>query len=354
MAAAAILPSLSRAWCMISKRQLAEFCRRGATSFHAGLDIRQIFRREATIGSRRQRRHMEDIARRIDAGETVGDAMAAQGYFPPLTVELVHVGELTGKLERVWRQLAEHYENLISLRRVFLMGLIWPAIQLTITLLVIGLMIYVQGLIADTWGGDGFDMLGIGIGRRGLRNYFLLLGLLALLAAIPVVVVRQGWLLAAPIMRFLLRIPMLGPCLRYLALSRVAWSLAMAIDAGMSATDSLRLALRASQNAYYTSAWPAVARALERRCTMVEALRASGRFPEEFLMILETGELTGMISESLHHHADDLRDRAQALLRTLTVLAGTACSLVVMLLIGMVVLRMGMAYVDMLNNAGNF
>ncbi len=294
---------------------------------------------------------MADVSRRIDAGQTVGEALEAQRYLPPLAVEMINVGEQTGKLERVLRQLAEHYENILSLRRVFLMGLAWPLIQLFISVTVVGFLIWILGVIAESNGGQGIDMLGIGIGARGLWNYLNILVFAALVVIVPIVFIQQGFLFTGPLMRIMLRIPLIGPCLQYLALSRVAWALSMAIDAGMSAIASLRLALRASQNIYYSSAWPAVEQALERRCPMADALRASGRFPEEFLMVLETGELSGMVSETLDRHAADLRERAQALLRTLTVLAGTACSLAVMLIIGAVVLRMGMSYVNMLNDA---
>jgi type II secretory pathway component PulF len=339
---------------MISTKRLAEFCRRAAMSLHAGLDVRQVFHREATIGPSTQRQRMADISRRVDAGEALGEAIAAQKYFPPLALELINVGEQTGKLERVLKQLAEHYENLLSLRRVFLAGMAWPALQLLISVLIIGALITILGVIADSNGGQGFEMLGIGIGARGLWNFLNILVLLGLIIMTPIVLVRRGFLWTEPLMRILLRVPLIGPCLQCLAMSRLSWALSMAIDAGLSATHSVDLALRASQNPYYAAAWPAVEKVMQRRGTMADALRASERFPEEFLMVLETGELSGMVSEALDRHAEDLRSRAQALLRTLTVVAGTLCSLLVMALIAAVILRMGLSYMDMLNNAGKF
>lgn len=339
---------------MISTKRLAEFCRRAAMSLHAGLDVRQVFQREATIGPSRQRQRMADISRRVDDGEALGEAIAAQKYFPPLALELINVGEQTGRLERVLKQLAEHYENLLSLRRVFLSGMAWPALQLVISIVVIGALITVLGVIADSNGGEGFDMLGIGIGARGLWNFLNILVFLGLIIVTPLVLIQRGFLWTEPLMRILLRVPLIGPCLQCLAMSRVSWALSMAIDAGLSASHSVDLALRASQNAYYANAWPTVEKVMERRGTMADALRASDRFPEEFLMVLETGELSGMVSEALDRHAEDLRGRAQSLLKTLTVMAGMLCSLLVMGLIAMVVLRMGMSYVNLLNNAGNF
>ena len=82
---------------MISTKRLAEFCRRAATSLHAGLDVRQVFEREAMIAHGTQKRRMTDISERVGVGTTVTEALEAQRYFPALAVEMINVGEETGK-----------------------------------------------------------------------------------------------------------------------------------------------------------------------------------------------------------------------------------------------------------------
>ncbi|HTN75870.1 MAG TPA: type II secretion system F family protein [Pirellulaceae bacterium] len=341
---------------MISTTQLARLCRRAATSLHAGLDARQVCEREATVGPASQRGRMTDIVQRIDDGETVGDALAAQhGYFPQLVVEMVHVGEQTGRLEQVFAQLADHYENLISLRRVFLMGLAWPAIQLVMTLGVIGLLIWIMGVLPiTTLNGDPVDLLGLGLkGTTGLIIYVNILLVLGLTTAGLIFAWNHGYLGIGGITPLLMRIPVVGNCLKYLAMSRLAWCLSMAIDAGMDAVGSIRLALNASQNSYYSSLIPRVEKTMLRRCPMHDALRETERFPEEFLVTLETGELSGMVSETLARYGEECRDRAQALLKTLTVMLGTACGLSVSGLIVYLIFRLASFYLGTINDAIN-
>jgi type II secretory pathway component PulF len=288
----------------------------------------------------------------------VTEAMAAQRYFPPLTVEMTNVGEQTGKLERVYGQLGEHYENLLQLRRTFIAGLTWPAIQLAGAIAIVGLLIWILGIVGSmSPSGKAFDLLGLGlVGTRGLMIYLTIVGSVAAVIGFFVYSLSRGWFWTGPLMHLLIHVPMVGKCLQYMALSRIAWALGMAIDAGMSATASLQLALRASQNIYYSSAWPRIEQAMEDRIPMADALRASGRFSEEFVLVLETGELTGRVTEALDHHAHELNSRARALLTTLTVILGTVISFAIMGLIAMVILRIGMAYVGMINKAaeGNF
>jgi type II secretory pathway component PulF len=339
---------------MISNARLAEFCRRAATSLHAGLDARQVFERESGVGPAAQRRHMASIAREVNAGVSVADAMRAErGFFPKLALEMVDIGEQTGKLDRTFGQLSDHYENIRELRRVFFTGLIWPGIQLAAAVAIVGFLIWIMGLLATlSPGSEPIDLLGFGlVGTTGLLIYltFVLVCGLALWGVI--FAFNRGWLLPGVLMPILLRVPVLGQCLTYLAMSRMAWSLGMAIDAGMDAKPSLELALRGTQNPYYASAWPQIERKMQSRCAMSEALRATQRFPNEFLETLETGELTGMISETLERYAIELRDRARHLLTMLTAFAGFACWALVATIIIFLIFRLAMFYVGTIYDA---
>jgi type II secretory pathway component PulF len=286
---------------------------------------------------------MADIVRRVDQGEALATAMEAQhGYFPRLATEMTHVGEQTGQLDRVLLQLAEHYENLLGLRRVFLVGLWWPALQLLLALSVVGFLIWLMGVIPfTTLDGVPVDVLGLGLqGNVGVLIYVAVLTTLAALLAGSIFAISRGWLWTGALMPLLMKTPGLGPCLKYSALSRLSWALGMGIDAGMAATQALKLALGASQNVYFSALWPRVEQSMERRCPMSEALRETGRFPHDFLLTLETGELSGMITETLARQAQEYRDRAQAWMRTLTTVAGFACALGVGVLIIYLVVRL--------------
>jgi type II secretory pathway component PulF len=342
---------------VISTSNLAQFCRRAATSLHAGLDVRQVFQREATIGPHSQRQRMTGVMERIDAGQAVADAMTAeQGYFPGLATEMIRVGEQTGKLERVLAQLAEHYEQLLRLRRTFLLGILWPAIELAFALAIVGFLIWIMGVIdIRNLHNEPVDVIGLGLkGTSGLFFYLLIVGTLVAALATLVVALSRGWLWTGPMMPVLIKVPIVGRCLTYLALSRFSWTLGMAIDAGMEATRSLKLALGAAQNTYYSTLWPQVQRTMQRRCPMHDALRETGRFPEEFLIVLETGETSGMVTETLEHQANEYRDRAQGLLRMLTTFAGVACFGLVAVIIIALIFKLAGYYLGLINEAASF
>ena len=76
-----------------------------------GIDVRKIWTDEAeSRHGFREKPLPNDQRRRSTKAKSLSKALAATGdYFPLLFRELTAVGEETGKLEAVYKQLADHY-----------------------------------------------------------------------------------------------------------------------------------------------------------------------------------------------------------------------------------------------------
>jgi len=323
--------------------KLAAFLRRVGASLRAGLDPLGTFQKEAEYGSAAHRSMMSRVSQAIADGGSLADGLAAcEGYFPPLVCTLVEVGETSGRLDDILRGLAEHYEHLLSLRRTFLVGIAWPGIQLGAAIGVVGLLIWVLGMVRSMTGME-VDPLGFGlVGTSGLLVY---LGLVtATLGGVAVLVLGllRGAFGAGPL-RVAMRLPVLGNCLRTAALSRFAWTLGLTLDSGMNARRSMELALRSTENAYYTSQMKTVDATLLQGREFHEALRATGLFPDEFLQMLQTAEVSGTHGESMQRLADEYRQRAQTAAKALTVAASFAVWVLVAAVLIALIIRLAMA-----------
>jgi general secretion pathway protein F len=75
-------------------------------SLPAAIDIaREI------VNNRVIARGLAQVALRVRQGERLSHALTEAAVFPPLTTQLLKVGEETGHLERMLEQLAEIYER---------------------------------------------------------------------------------------------------------------------------------------------------------------------------------------------------------------------------------------------------
>lgn len=337
----------------VGKRQLAALCRRLATSLEAGLDIRKIMSREAEgRGSPGLRRRMAEIDRQVARGVSLKEAVAETGdYFPPLFREMIAVGEATGKQAEIFRHLADHYDHQLAVRRVFLIALAWPGVQLAFTIGIIGVLIWALGTIASYTNSKPIDILGFGLyGTQGLVKYFAFLATLAGIGASIWYAIRQGWLWGRIVERVLLRIPFIGGALRALAMERLAWSLQLTLDTSMETRQAVDLSLRSTQNGVYQDASPDIARDVASGRTLTEAFERTHVFPDDFLEALEIGERSGRIPESMGHLAQQYQDKGRLAIRALSALGWVITFMVIAGVIISLIFKLAFFYVGTIND----
>lgn len=333
----------------ISTRRLEQLCRRVGQSLRAGLDMRKIWEREATHGSPVYRGRMQFISQRVASGGGLAEAMSSSGgYFPPFVCAMVNVGEHTGRLDDTFLKLADHYEQTLRLRRTFLMGIAWPALELALALIGVPLLVWFVTMLFNI----ETDVLGLGItGTRGLVLYFLGLALVVGLLTGAAMLLKRAWGLGT-VAKYIVHVPVLGACMRLISLSRLAWSLSLANQAGMDIRNAMRLALQSTQNGWLVSQSEDIDRRLLAGEEVHATLRATRQYPEEFLVALETGEVTGQIAESMAHVAANYQERIKSLSHVLTLIGSLLIWGAVGVIIIIMIFRAFMSYLNVLNQAG--
>jgi type IV pilus assembly protein PilC len=225
-----------------------------------------------------------------------------------------------------------------------------PGLQLLAALFVVGGFIWLIGTILPPEFHDMVDVFGIGVGNIGLRNYLLILGTIGISGGILAKLLLDGRFGTKPY-ELMLRVPVIGECLRTLALSRMSWALALSNDAGMSARRTMALSLRATQAGYYMAATKAVDQDIIAGKEMHEALRGTNKFTAEFLETLEAGEMTGQIPETLLRLSDQYRQRAEVLSQTIAQVASFVVWAMVAIIIIICIFKIAMIYIGALNDA---
>ncbi|MFO0897695.1 MAG: type II secretion system F family protein [Pirellulales bacterium] len=335
----------------LAAQPLAELCRRVGIASETGIPVRVVWAREAERGPAWARPALADIAEGVSRGETVSDALAAAPrIFPPLFYEIVEVGEQSGRLAEVFKRLAHHFDQLVRLRRKFRKQIAWPMIQLCLALGVIGLVIFISGILRSVTGNDELDMLGLGlVGVPGLIIYLMAVGTAVVGGLIFWKAVREGLLWAKPLQYFIWRLPIVGPPLRTLALSRMAWSLEATLDAGVDTRKALALALRSTHFAPLVDTADDVLADISRGDEIYEALARTGAFPQDFLDAVAVGEQSGRLPESMGVLSRNYQEQAEAAIAVLSTIGGWIVYGMVALFIISAILRIAGFYGGVIN-----
>jgi type IV pilus assembly protein PilC len=336
----------------IGLKPLAALCRRLSLSMGAGVDVRTVWTREAQNAQGFGRRRFQAVSEGVAEGRTVSEALEDTGeYFPTFFRELIKVGEQTGHLPEVCRQLAEHYEHQLRMRRTLLASITWPAIELGLALGVIGLVIWVMGAI-PALAKNKTDMLGFGLtGTSGLMIYLSILAAIAFGLFLIYRATVRGMLWVAPVQHAIMRVPKLGNALETIALARLAWAMHVTLNSGMELKNALRMSLASTQNVVYTRHIDRVLAAIRKGDEVHEAFRETGIFPLGFLDAVQVGEESGQLVESMGTISNQYQDEARLAMNVMTALLGVAVFFLIAGIIIFFIFRIFGFYMNILDDA---
>ncbi len=93
-----------------------------------------------TLGNEKLARQIDEVAEKVKHGESLAEPLEASGCFPPLLVQIVAIGEQTGKLDELLLNAAETFDTEADAAINRFMA-IFPAALILILALVIGFII---------------------------------------------------------------------------------------------------------------------------------------------------------------------------------------------------------------------
>jgi type II secretory pathway component PulF len=294
---------------------------------------------------------MARIGDQVDRGESFAEAIRKEGnYFPRQFQSLVSVGERTGRLDVVLLKSAEFYDNLIQLRGLFLVSIIWPVLQLLAALAVVGLLIWIMGFLAPS-PSTAVDILGFGlIGNRGLMIYGAIIAAAVVSLWLVVELIRRGFFVSS-LSNLLMSLPAVGPALRVVAQLRFTRAMALAIDAGLDAWNAVDLAFQCTQTPFFMRHAANAKKAIRSGQEIHVTLNESRVFSQSLIDAVQVGEQSGRLAESLETHAKQLDHTATNAFRALAVAASVAVWLAVVVFIVFLIFRVASFYFRMIDDA---
>ncbi len=336
----------------LSVSALIPLCRSLRHYLSSGLTVHDAFRHLAKKGTPAWAL-CERVLRQLEAGADLSAALKKEkACLPALMIALVSVGESTGMLAEVFGDLETHFVRQQQLWHAFLARITWPLFQLVAAVVVITVLIYFLGIIADLRGPGqpAYDPLGLGLyGASGAAIFLAVVGGIALALLVVYWIATRGPTGGVALYGFLLRLPAIGPCLQTLALARFCTALRLTHETGLSIGKALQLSFQATGNPAWQAQADRMKSATRSGQDVTAILTQTQLFPEEFQHILAVAEETGQISEVMAKQAEHYHDEAGRRLATLTALAGYGIWLTVAVLLVVTIFRLYSSYIGQLS-----
>lgn len=346
----------------VKSKTLCTFTRQLATLIDAGLPllrgllVLQKQERDATLKD-----ILGQLATSIEGGSTFSEALAQHPKaFNRLFVNMVKAGELGGVLEVVLNRLAEFQEKAQKIKGKVVAAMFYPVAVLVVAVAIVGvLMVFVvpkfEEIFKDLLNGQpmpGFTTLVLSIAHMIKDNILGTLGIVAGVVIVFKLFVRTkiGRRLFD---RFKLIMPVMGPVISKVAISRFTRTLGTLVSSGVPILQALSIVKETSGNVCVANAVASVHESVKEGETITAPLEASRIFPPMVISMVDVGEQTGALPEMLMKIADNFDEEVDNAVSAMTSLLEPIMIVFLAVIVGSIVIAMFLPLIAIMDSIGD-
>jgi type IV pilus assembly protein PilC len=342
----------------VKPKVLTTFTRQLATLVDAGLPLLRGLRvLEKQERSSALKSILGELALAIEGGSTFSEALAQHPkVFNRLFVNMVKAGELGGVLEVVLRRLAEFSEKAQKIKGKVKAAMFYPVAVLVVASgILILLLTFVipkfQLVFADMMEGKAlpwFTRFVMGI-SNAVKNHFIVVAIgIAIFVVLFLLFIKTKfgrWFWD----NFKLRVPVVGPVVRKVAISRFARTLGTLVSSGVPILQALTIVRETAGNVVISNAVTDVHESVKEGETITAPLETSGVFPPMVVSMVDVGEQTGALPEMLLKIADNYDEEVDNAVASMTSLLEPIMIVFLAVVVGSIVIAMFLPLIAMIS-----
>lgn len=304
---------------------LIMFCRQMYTINKAGIPLtRGIRGLAASIKHEYFREVLMDIVTRLEAGSALSVSMKAYPkVFNDLFVSMINVGESSGKLEDVFRQIGFYIERDEETKKRIKSAMRYPSfVMMALAAAVTIINIWVVPAFAQLFEKFNAELplvTKILIGMSDIFvNYWAIMIVVICTVSLGAYHYKKTDSGANQWGKYKLKMPIIGDLIVRASMSRYSRSLALMLHAGVPITKSLNLCSASIDNPFLERKILDIREGIERGESLMHTHTQSEMFTPLVLQMISVGEESGQIEELLNEVAGFYEREVDYDLKTLT------------------------------------
>ncbi len=279
----------------LSESEISAFCQQIGMVIKAGLPTYygiSILRDEASDDFTRN--FLEQIYEPMEKGVTLGEALADTHAFPEYMVDMIRLGETTGRLEEVLDSLSTYYQREADIKAGIRHAVTYPLIMTVMMLIVIVVIItQVVPVFSQIYEQLGSGLTGSALMLMHISN-FLNQYMLTFILAIVVLAIAAFAFFRTPMGKVLFQGRGLSMSI---AASRFANCMYLALSSGLDTDRSLEMAEKLIDNPYMLEKIKQCKKHIRNGEPFIKSLLLSGIFSKMYASLMTIGFKTGSMDD---------------------------------------------------------
>lgn len=311
----------------VGLKDLAIMSRQFATMINSGLSLlRALTILADQTESQGLRKVLAEVRTDVEGGSALSNALARHPrVFPPLMVNMCRAGEVGGFLDQTLEQIADNYEKEVKLRGKIKSAMTYPVVVMVMAVLaVVGMLVFIvpvfEGMFTDL-GGDLPAPTKVLVFLSAQMKWLVPVMLaVSVGTALVWARVRHEERVRRVVDPLKLRLPVFGPLLRKVALSRFSRNLGAMTRAGVPILQALDIVADTTGNMVLADAIRDVQSSVRNGETLTAPLADHPVFPAMVVQMLAVGEDTGALDTMLYKIGEFFDAEVEATTESLTAL----------------------------------
>jgi type IV pilus assembly protein PilC len=242
------------------------------------------------------------VSEELKAAGSVSRAFLAAG-FPAADGAVLEAGESTGRLEQIFRELAQYYEQLAEARKRLIKRSVYPVLMLHLAAVLLS--------IAPAILEGGMETF-----LKGVFSLLFVIYAFALVAGTLLWMGKRAFALNAAAGQIVAAIPIFGGLLTAMSAWKFSMVFSMYVRSGGGMLRGLGIAGACSESAALRNAATRAVERVQAGMGLADAMR-SGGLPETLERAIEVGEASGRLDEEIQRAADLFKNHFMGRLDTL-------------------------------------
>jgi len=304
---------------------LVIFTRQLSTMIEAGIPILQSLE---ALEEQITQKHFKSVIAAIREDVSIGNSLSVAfgkhaKVFNNLFISMIKAGETGGALNVLLDRIAGYMEKALKLKRKVQSAMVYPIVVITMAFL-ITLVLLIK--VVPTFKGI-YDSLGQKLPAmteflifisNNLRSSFLWIAMAGFLLFVGFINYRKTESGSLRIDRIALHLPIFGPLIQKVALSRFSRTLATLIQSGVPILIALDIVGKSSGNRVIEVTVKDAATHIQEGESLSDPLIQSGVFPQMVTRMISVGEKTGKLDIMLTKVAEFYEDQVDTAVAGLT------------------------------------
>ena len=283
------------------------------------------------------------------------EALECTKAYPDYMLQMVQIGEDTGKLDEVMKALATHYERESAIARSIRSAITYPLVMIVMMILVILVLITkVMPVFQQVFRQLGSEMTGFSKAVLDLGNlisrYSVVLAVLLVLIVALILYFSKTKSGRRQFSGFLTHFGATRSYIERIASCRFASGMALTLSSGMNPDQCIEYAERLTDNAALSAKLSDCRKRMDEGGELSASLSESGIFSGIYARMASIGSRTGVIDEVMQEIADKYQEEIDRRLTGIIAALEPALVIILSLIIGMILLSVMLPLMGIMTN----